>query len=211
MRVYCDASSLVSLSSSCLLNVLKMFPKTEFIIPKSVYKEAISAAEGIRKFKWNGLRIKELVDDNILKVSEALPEAQEFMNLSNNLFIHKNKGLKIIHLGEAECVGGLMRDKKGLLLVDERNTRMIIEAPEKLHEYLTNKLGKDIKINEHNLAALKDKVGWIPIIRSTELLALAYSLGFARNEEELEAALFSLKYAGCSITFEEIEEYIRIL
>ncbi len=211
MDVYCDASSLISLSSSCLLGVLEKFEKADFYIPKSVYNEAIRSAEEIKKFKWNGIRIKGLVDQGVLKLTEARDEALKFMRLANSLFSSKRKRIKIVHLGEAECVGALIKKRKGVLLVDERNTRMLIEDPLKLKDYIQTRTKQRIEVDRRVLSELKELVGWIPIIRSTDLLAAAYMAGVLKSEEELEAALLSLKYSGCSVTFEEIEEYIRIL
>jgi len=211
MKVYCDASSLISLSTTCLLDILRKFPQTEFYIPRKVYNEAVQSAEEIKKFQWNGLRIRQLVEDKTLTLTSAWPEAKQVMELANNTFIHKRKPVKVIQAGEAECIGCATKQKQAAILVDERNTRMLIEKPKQLEQYIESRTKERIKVNQNNINQLNKKTQHIKIIRSTELLATAYMNGLLNNQKELEAGLNALKYAGCSVTFQEIREYKKIL
>ena len=56
----------------------------------------------------------------------------------------------------------------------------------------------------------------LQLFRSSEMLAAAYEKGYFSSLgglelKTLEAGLYSLKFAGCAISFEEINSYIDSL
>ena len=63
------------------------------------------------------------------------------------------------------------------------------------------------------LEELQKKLIGINVIRSAEVVANAYEKDLLpwKGKQVLEAALYAVKYSGCSITREEIEEYQKIL
>ena len=61
----------------------------------------------------------------------------------------------------------------------------------------------------------KEVIGNPTVIRSVDLLAFAYEKnllkGIITNKEYLKSALYSLKFNGCAVSFEEIDEYLNNL
>jgi hypothetical protein len=60
---------------------------------------------------------------------------------------------------------------------------------------------------------MASQVSSLKALRSSEMVMLAYEQGYFKNfsklqAQALEAALYKVKYAGCSITFEEISDYL---
>jgi len=99
------------------------------------------------------------------------------------------------------------------ILVDERTTRLISEAPFRYKEHLEKEFKVVVMLNKKNLLDIKKIVENMKIIRSSELLILAYEHGMFDNfnsmkKEFLEAGLYSLKYSGCSIQSFEIDKYL---
>ena len=95
-----------------------------------------------------------------------------------------------------------------IIVVDERTTRMLCENPENLRKLLQKKLHTNISANKQNYDYFKN----FRIIRSTELAYLAYKKGFfdIKDPRILDAVLYGLKYHGCSISEEEIEEIKKL-
>ena len=85
---------------------------------------------------------------------------------------------------------------------------MLVEKPENLKELLEKKMHTNVKLKESNF---KEFNGF-KIIRSTELIYIAYKKGLInlRGKEVLDALLYALKFKGCAISSEEIEEIKNI-
>ena len=142
----------------------------------------------------------------------ALPRPAFIKDL--NIVDMDRNDVRIIHNGEAECIALYKLIEADAFLVDERTTRHLIEAPEKLHEYMQSRLSRKIDVNMRAIELSKKVIGKMNVIRSSEVLAFAYEnglLNLEENKKTLEAALYALKFSGCSITEEEIQEYIKLL
>ena len=223
-----DSSTIISLVTSCLawiLRELKKATEIEFLIPRKVYEEVVVAALRNWNYKLEGVRVLNLIGQNILKVEdlkETNREASRFLNLANNLFYTKRRNLRLIHYGEAEAVGLCKVLGVKNLAVDEKTTRLILENPEKLKSLLESKLHMKIRVNERNLRNLRENYGDFNVLRSTELLALGYEKGVFANflggcgvdgklrRDFLLGALRLLKLNGCAIGGDEINEYMEI-
>jgi hypothetical protein len=107
--------------------------------------------------------------------------------------------------------------------MDERTLRLLIEDPEGLGEVLTRRLRTKIRIDKDTLNRFRNEAGKVNIIRSTELVVVAYDLGImdkyisvgkkVHNEfrkDMLSGALWGLKYKGCAISVNEIKEILRL-
>ena len=73
-----------------------------------------------------------------------------------------------------------------------------------------------IMVNKKNLSDFSSKMRELSVIRSTELLFIAYENGFLSNFEGIEAkaaeaALHKLKYSGCAVSFKEINKYVKMM
>ncbi len=210
-----DSSTIISLASTCLLDVFKKYYDrgNRFIIPQWVYDEVVNRPMRIEKFQFEGYRVKKLVDAGVFEVYNKKgisKEATTFANYINNVFFAKGHPIKIIHPADSE---GIFLTKKlgDALIVDERNMRLVIENPIKIKNILQHRLHTKIEVNKENLNKALDFVGKVPVLRSVDLVSIAWERGlvdFKNNKNALKAMLLSLKFAGCAISFDEIFEYL---
>jgi len=218
----CDTSSFISLTSSCLLEILYFFAekcKVRFIIPPGVEDEAIlyPMSKGIKKYLFSAIRMKDAINDGVVTRVEkegTVSEAELIMKLANNLFYMRGRPVTLIQRGESEMLALALELDVRNILVDERTTRLLIESPFKLKEHMEEEFGVNVMVNRRNMEELSKRIGNMNVIRSSELVILAYEYGFFnkyQNMEKaaLEAALYRIKFAGCSISFEDIEQCLN--
>lgn len=218
-----DASTIISLSMNGLLEEFKKLKNIfegKFIIPKEVKKEVIDHPIKTKRFELEAIKIQALIDEGHLVMPKDLGIDDKeitnlmfrFMDLANTMFISKGQKIKIIHDGEAACLAlSKILNEKGLdnvLAIDERTTRMLVEKPENLQKLIEKRTHARIKLKESNF---KSFVGF-KIIRSTELMYVAYKKGLIRwkSKNVLDALLYALKFKGCAISEEEIDKIKRI-
>lgn len=219
--IICDSGALISLTSGCLDNLLYFFAENyhvRFVIPPSVEYETVTRPleSNLRKYLFSAVRIKDAINDGIIvKVDAQLADkTRKLMNAANNMFYLKGKPFRLIQTGESEML--VLAKELGIeyILIDERTTRMLIEAPLKLKEHLEHEFAVTVMVNKTNLKYLTPEISSLRAIRSSELVMLAYEKGYFRNfqklkKEALEAALYKMKYSGCSISFDEIHAYVN--
>jgi len=218
-----DASTLISLVMNGLLpelRELKKIFKGKFIITNDVKREVIDKPLKIKRFELEALKIKQLLDDKILELpssvevkdSEILRETNKLILLANEMFKGDKKDIRIIHSGETSCLAlsKILNEKKieNVLAIDERTMRILVEKPENLKELLQKKLHCEIILRKENFVFFRG----FKIIRSAELMYVAHKKGVVRlrNGQVLDALLWAVKFKGCSISDEEIEEIKRI-
>lgn len=217
-----DTSSLITLSMNCLTSILSDLKKNfsgKFIIPEDVKNEAIDRPLNIKKFKLGALRIKSLLDDKILEMPESVgiskeevkKKCSEVMRKVNNSYFARGEFMHIIDNGEAACLAlSYLCQERGIenvLVVDERTTRMLSENPENLRRIFESKIHTKVQLRG-DFSDLKD----VKFIRSSELAYVAYKKGLIKlkGNEVLDALLYGVKFKGCSISGQEIEEAKRI-
>ena len=222
-HVLADASTLISLTSSCLLHSLKFFHEkfgVRFFIPQSVEYEAVTRPLSLKVkiHRFSALRIKKMINEDLIHVVEdnLEKETRELMKLGNSVFYARGKPLNLFHKGEVEMLALARKLDMGSLLMDERTTRILIEEPDALRMHLQHEFKTNILINRNNLSKFLSGLSHMEVVRSTELIYLAYKNGFFSNYDELEAeaaeaALYKLKYSGCAISFKELEEYGKLI
>ena len=218
-----DSGSLISLSINGLLEELKKLKKIfngEFIITKEVKKEVVDNPIKIKMYELEALKIQNLIDEGCLNMPNKIGITDKeitnlmfkLMNFANTMFIGNRNEIQLIQQGETSCLAlsKILNEKKikNVLVVDERTTRMLVEKPENLKELLEKKMHTNVKLKESNF---KEFNGF-KIIRSTELIYIAYKKGLInlRGKEVLDALLYALKFKGCAISSEEIEEIKNI-
>ncbi len=214
----CDSSALISLADSCLLSVLKFFNKrgVEFLISPSVYEESVAhpLSMAMKAYQWSALNIRRLVDEDAITLvkGDTIEMASEIMEAANHMFFARGKPIHLVDLGEAEMIALAYSLREAHLLMDERTTRMLIESPFRLKEHLEKELRVNIMINREAYATFASFTKGMEVYRSADLVFVAYKKGYFRYRprESLEAALYKLKYSGCSISFSEIEELLSI-
>ncbi len=212
-----DSSSIISLALNCLAPVLGELD-VDIVVPEGVYDEIVTRPLKSKRFALESLRIKRLFTDEVIRevdADEGLTKA--IIDGSNNLFFHNNKALSIMHKGEAEAIALALEHRCHALLIDERTARLLIENPHRLASVLSSRNKHPVCVDEKQLVAFQKTLPPVAVIRSTEIAAAAFERGilsrYLRHSQPdlLLAALAALKYSGCSISWEEIDDYTRLL
>ncbi len=218
-----DSSTLINFALNGLLTELRELKGIfggKFLITKEVRAEVIEKPMKIKRFELEALKIKELLNDKILEspsvfgISEEKISkiSNEIANIANTIFFGKENPISIIHSGESSCLAlSSLLSEKGIVNVisaDERTIRLLVEKPDNLLEIFKKKLHTQIKVKREKFKSFKD----FKFIRSTELIYIAYKKGIVRLKDPniLDALLYALKFNGCSISDEEIDEIKKI-
>ncbi len=217
--IVCDASSLISLAEGCMLDVLSLLHQYmygDFIYPRTVRYESIEHPLNMKEHSLRALRLMDYEHGGVLKVVDldVTRQMKDIMNISNSIFKVKGKPIKLVDPGEAAQVALAIELGISNILIDERTMRTLIEAPFKLKKHLEREFKKDIYVEDRLLDRLLDLSENLKIIRSSELVILAYEKGYfdrygEHKQDALQSALYTLKFSGCSISFEEIDEIMR--
>ena len=218
MDVVFDSSSLISVSQSCLINSLRgLRGDNSFVVPKSVYYEVVERPLQIKRFELNAVRIKKAVDDGWLEIKRLDAKhkkmANDISSKVNNLIYAKGKPVKLIHSGEIEALALLKQLESNTFVIDERTTRTIIENPKRLKELIERRRHTKASINVDNAGLVKKMFDGLNVVRSVELIALAFERGLIardipKSKQALEAALYAVKFAGCAVSGKKIEEFL---
>lgn len=219
-----DSSSIINFTMNGLLSEFRELKKIfngKFLIPKEVKEEIVDKPLQIKRFELEALKIKELFEEKVLELPSAIgideakitSRTKELMNIANGTFLGRDNPIHIIDSGETAClVLSTMLSEKGVknvISVDERTIRMLGEKPENLLDIFRSKLHAQITSKKENY---KFFAGF-KFIRSSELIFIAYSKGLVRiknNGNVLDALLYALKFNGCSISDEEINEIKKL-
>jgi hypothetical protein len=216
-----DAGPIISLTMNGLLDILEKF-KThcskqgiEFVITPEVKKEVIDKPLGIKKYGLEGVKVKNLLDKGVLVLSsefvsnQALQkQTKQILKQVNSAFIDRKMKQKInlIQEGEASCLAfAKLCSCENIIAVDERTTRMIAEAPEKLIKLMEKKLHTSLDVNISKLTDFKK----LRFIRSSEILYMAYKkelFDMKKDKILLDALLYGVKFKGAAISSREIED-----
>ncbi len=201
---------------------LKNIYSGDFYITQSVYREAIERPLTSKKYKFEALQILKLKEEGVLKVYKNPKlgrETTSYHTLANRIFKVKGNYVKNFHFADIESLVLGKTLQADAVVIDEFYTRMLMENPEYLKERMEKKLHEPVTVVTENLKLFKQKIGKLKIIRSFELVALAYEKGlFDRYVLEisnpkktlLEGILWAIKLNGCSVTEQEINELIEI-
>jgi hypothetical protein len=217
-----DAGPIISITMNGLLPVLQKLKKEfngKFILTPQVKKEVIDKPFRIKKFKLESMLVKQLLEDGTFTQSNEIisnqklqSEVNKLMKRTNSSFVStKTKDrLNIVHEGEASCIAFCnLCDCESMIVIDERTTRIIAEAPERLKKLLEKKLSSKIE------QVMPDVLGSKPpsLIRSAELIYLANKKGLLQDNSKdfLDAALYGLKFKGTAISSEEIEQIKKMV
>jgi predicted nucleic acid-binding protein len=219
-RIIFDASTLISLSEKCFFHLLERIQShsnARFLISESVWKETVETPQRIKRFELNAERVKEAVETGWLEIVQPTREsgklAEQIADWSNHAFFIEKKPFAILQAGEIESMALYVSLKAQALAIDERTCRMLIEEPARLQNYIGMKQDKKVKRNDENIQSIQELFRKAVIVRSVDLLAWAYRHGLFKfeldqNIHALEAALYAVKFSGCSVSGEEIEQYV---
>ena len=214
-----DSSTLINFAMNSSLDILvklKQKFNVRFIISKAVKSEVIDRPLQIKNYELEALRIKKLLDDKILEMPDSLgiseneinSETSSFMDIANNMYTAQGERMRIVSRGECSCIAlSIILAKKkidSLVVIDERTARMLLEKPENLRDLYAKKLHTPIKMNYNRATDLP-----IRVIRSSELVYIAHKKNLIEikdGKQLLDALLYAVKYKGCAISLDEIEE-----
>ncbi len=211
-----DAGPLISLTMNGMLPILEKLKKEfngEFIMTPQVKKEVVDKPMHITKYKFEAIRIKNLIEKGVIKMSSHYikddlieMETNKMMKTINSSFKTKYEKINLVHGGEVSCLAfAKLCKKENAIVTDERTIRMLIEAPKNLEKLMERKLSAEITIDHKKLFNLFG----FKFIRSSELIYIAYKknlLGFKKTKEVLEAMLYALKFKGTAVSSKEIDE-----
>ncbi len=210
-----DAGPIISLSMNGLLYVIEKLKKDfdgEFVITPQVKREVVDRPLGIKKYELEALCVKDLVDKKVLRIASEFvsgsvidKETKRISKIANTLFKAEGEKIKLIQEAEASCLAfARLCNCESLIVIDERTTRMISEAPDNLRKIMSSRLHTKIKVNEINTRELEG----FKFIRSAELVYIAYKKGLInlkKSKELLGALLYGLKFKGTAISTGEID------
>jgi hypothetical protein len=212
-----DSGPLINFSLNGLLPLFKKIKKEfggEFLITPAVKKETIDYPETVKRFELEALQLKELFKEGIIKLPELTKQqseeleriTNELINIANSTYSAKGKNIELIDKGEATtlALSIILKNSQNAIVIDERTTRMLCESPENLRKLFEKKLHTKVIAKEQNYSFFKG----FRVIRSTELVYLAHKKGLVelKDPHTLDALLYAMKFNGCSISENEIEE-----
>lgn len=219
--VLCDSSSLISLGDSCLDNVFYFLHEkfgVRFLIPPEVEYEVVTRplSGGLFQYYFSALKMQKAIHDKVLATvprSDNEPLTGQILEAANNLFFIRGGAMRLVHPGEAGMIAAAKQLGISTILIDERTTRMLIEAPDALKKHLEGEFGVHAMVNRKNLERLAELTKGLNVIRSCELLVLAYEHGFLdrfpEKQKALEAGLYRVRFSGCSLSLHEIQEFVK--
>jgi predicted nucleic acid-binding protein len=215
--IVADSSSIISLAVNCMSSVLGELG-VHIAVTEEIYDEIISRPMNSKRYSLESLRIRKLFTEGVISIEEPEPSlVRDVLETGNSIYRIDKHDLRLIHGGEAAALA-LMREKSSdVLLIDERTTRMMVEDPAVLCEVLSSQMSRRVFMDAGRLAHFRTLVPDVKIIRSCEVAAIAYEKGIlSRNlgssgREVFAAVLYALKFSGCAVSWQEIEDYLRAI
>ena len=220
-----DTGPIISLTTNNLLGLLtglKEKYKGSFYITDAIKRELVERPLMTKKFKFEALQVLRCINYDILEIfdnKELRKKTFHLLDLANNCFKARGNSIQISHFAEISGIVATMLNNAEAFVIDERNTRLLIEDPQRLKTILGNKLHTNITVNKENLHEFKEMTKNIKLIRSVELVTIAYESGLLNKylvdipqpkKTLLEAVLWGVKLNGCSVSDREIEDIIQI-
>lgn len=221
-----DAGAIISLTINDLLWLLEPLKKRfrgDFYISKEVKKEIVDKPlTTTKRFKFEALKVLHYIDNGTISIvdnEEIRKKTNLLLELANNSFIAYNNPINVVHYGEMSGIATAIFNNSDAYVVDERTTRLLTENPNKLKNILRHTLHADIKINYNELKEFQKLIKNIRIIRSVELVTIAYELGLLDKyltnipnprQTLLDSVLWGVKISGCAVSKREVEQILKI-
>ncbi len=216
-NIVCDSSGLISLADTGNLGVLKFLSAQgiSFYITPGVKSEITTRPMSIKKYALSAIRLQKCIDDGVLRLLASVTlheQTQRILKAANSMMYAGSKPLELLQLGEAECLSIFASASAHMLLVDEKTTRLLVENPHKLRETIQTRSSEGIRLDQARRDEFASLTRDVACLRSSELLAFAYSKGYFddfRNlkEEAFKASIYALRDSGCGLAASEIVEY----
>ncbi len=220
-----DAGPVISLTTNnllWLLDYLKEEFRGEFYIPNAVKYELVDKPLASKKFKFEALQVSFRLRKGVLTKIET-PKikilADELMSLANHVFKVRGNWVKIVHYAEMEALATYILLGASAVVIDELVTRLLIEEPLELQNMLARHMRGKVFVDRRNLAKFRNWTKGINVIRSVELIVVAYERGLLdkyllkRDHAKkilLESLLWGVKIRGAAISRREIDDIIKL-
>jgi len=221
-----DSSALITMTMNNLiwvLDELKLVFDGDFCICPEVKAELVDNPLNTKRFEFDALQVMQKIRQGTLTLIEhqnSKDMGNRLLDLANHSFKSKNTWITIVHRGEMEALATGIVLNSSAFVVDERTTRLLIESPVALKDLLQSKLHTRVEVNRPNLRQFRYLVRNIKVIRSVELLLVAYEKGLldkflldnVENPREIliDGLLWGLKLRGCAISREEISDITKL-
>ncbi|MBI2665506.1 hypothetical protein HYX12_02715 [Candidatus Woesearchaeota archaeon] len=223
--IFFDAGPLISLIMSNLVGImpkLKMRYGGKFYITPAVHRELVERPLLIKRFSFEALQVEKLLKEGVLEEFDQVPmkKVKELIYLANQSFTLRNKNIDVMQEGEMESIVAALEVGADALVTDERTLRLFVENSGEMQDLLERRFHEEIVSSRQNISSFSRRLQGMPIIRSAELIGTAFRMGLLDEyippqkdgpEVLLNAVLWTLKYNGCAITEEEIEEEMNFL
>ena len=217
--LFFDAGPVISLVMSRLPWILPELKKKfggKFYITPAVQNELVERPLSVKRYEFEALQVMKFIREGILEVYTNVPQkkVEELKTLANSSFSIRGKSMDIIQSGEMESVAAALQ-LNAAVVMDERTLRLFIENSPELQGILEYRFSSKIQADKIKIKQFSASLQGIPIIRSTELVGVAYKMGLLDGfippgkdgkDTLLDSVLWATKYNGCAITEQEIEE-----
>ena len=220
-----DTGPVISLTTNNLLWMLEELKKSfkgEFYLSEATKRELVDKPLATKRFKFEALQVLENINKGVFKTignSILKEKTLELLDFANNSFKAKDNFINICHYAEISNIASCLHLGCDVLVIDERTTRLLIEDPASLKSILQHKLHTAVTLNKENIDKFRAQTKQIKLIRSVELVTIAYELGLLdkyladikdSRKTLLDSVLWGVKINGCAVSEDEIDEIIRI-
>lgn len=229
-KIIFDTGPLISLTLNNLTWVIEELKKNfqgDFLVPEEVKKELIDKPLTSKKYKLEALQLLPYFNKEIFRIyhDDLLEQTtKDILELANNCFQAKGKYIQAVHHADMQVVATAYLTGTRTVVIDEYTSRYLIESPSKIAKRMERKLHTKIHVDRDKIDQLKEYTKNIRVLRSVELITLAYEKKildrylfegekrFVKKPKKtlLEGALWGLKLNGCSVTEDEINEVLSI-
>jgi len=218
--LFFDSGPIISLVMSRLVWILPELKRHfggKFYITPAVHRELVERPLSIKRFEFEALQVEKLINEGVLELYGQVPEkiSTQLVNLANSTFTINNQNIDVIQAGELESVSCVLEGNAEGVVMDERTLRLFIENGNELESLLEKRFNSNVVAKAENIKQFMLLTKKVKIIRSIELVAVAFKLGVLDayiphqpdgKEVLLDSVLWAVKYNGCAVTDEEIEQ-----
>ncbi len=220
-----DAGPVISLTTNNLLWILSPLKQLfggEFFVPHVVKQELVDKPLQSKRFKFEALQVNHEIKKGILNVIEETKInmlAEELLVLANNIFKIRGNWIKIVHYAEMEVLATAIILNSPAVVIDERTTKLLVEDSATLIKMVEERMGTNATVNTKNLNKIKEWTKSIKVIRSVELVLMAYEKGVLKDyvldgkegiKTLVDSLLWGVKIHGCAISKLEIDRLVEI-
>jgi len=218
--LFFDTGPIITLVMSRLVWILPELKKKyggKFYITPSVKRELVTRPMDIKRFQFEALQASKLIKEGVLEVYEDVPqkEVARLHTIANSSFKIDDQNMEVVQSGEIESVVCALKVGAEAIVMDERTLRLFIENNKEMKALLERRFQKTVSMDLEKMKQFSKELGDIKIIRSVELVGVAYKMGLLDSylpaqkdarETLVGAVLWAAKFNGAAVTEDEVEE-----